>query len=316
VGEQTSIAWCHHTFNCWWGCSNVSPGCSRCYAHTWAKRTGFDLWGAKGERRTFPEKHWREPLAWNAAAQRAGERRRVFCASMADVFEDHPALPPERAKLWPLIEATPWLDWLLLTKRIENVSGMVPWGESWPENVWIGTSVENQEWADERIPILLKVPAIVRFLSVEPMLGPVTLWQVDHDGPDSDCDVCGQEDILKCYYDRGAEGHLKTVYAADGEPEDEKWCRGILRPYPSVDWVICGGESGAGARRMDPEWARSLRDTCVYEGVPFLFKQTGTVLAREWGLKDSKGEDMAEWPADLQIREWPDPLGVGQGVLL
>jgi hypothetical protein len=128
MGKDSKIAWTHHTFSPWWGCSHVSPGCVRCYAEVWAKRTGHDVWGAKGDRRTFPEKHWREPLAWNAAAQRAGERRRVFCASMADVFEDHPALPPERAKLWPLIEATPNLDWLLLTKRIENVAGMAPWG--------------------------------------------------------------------------------------------------------------------------------------------------------------------------------------------
>jgi protein gp37 len=285
VGEGTTIAWCDHTFNPWWGCTNVSLGCVNCYAHTWSKRTGFDLWGAKGDRRTFSEKHWREPLAWNAAAQRAGERRRVFCASMADVFEDHPALPPERAKLWPLIEATPWLDWLLLTKRIENVSGMVPWGDNWPENVWMGTSVENQEWADRRIPILLDLPATVRFLSCEPLIGPVDL------------------------------GHfLEPGYETQG---------GDWTETPSVDWVIAGGESGGHARRMAPEWARSLRDQCRprdlpyrFDGVPFLFKQTGAVLAREWKLLDAKGEDMAEWPVDLQIRQWPDPLGAAQGTLL
>jgi len=267
MGEGTSIAWCNHTFNPWWGCSNVSPGCVNCYAHTWAKRTGFDLWGAKGERQTFPEKHWREPLAWNAAAQRAGERRRVFCASMADVFEDHPALPPERARLWSLIEATPNLDWLLLTKRIENVASMVPWGSEWPENVWTGCSVENQEWADRRIPILLELPAVVRFLSVEPMIGPVDL---------------------------------------------HRW----LRRDSLRLWVINGGESGHGARRMDPEWARSLLAQCATAGVPYLFKQTGAVLAREWGLRDAKGEGMAEWPPDLRVRQWPEPLGAAQGRLL
>lgn len=291
MGKDTNIAWCHHTFNPWWGCSHVSPGCVNCYAETWAKRVGEDVWGAKGERRTFSEKHWREPLAWNAAAQRAGERRRVFCASMADVFEDHPALAAERAKLWPLIETTPWLDWLLLTKRIENVSGMVPWGDNWPENVWIGTSVENQEWADKRIPILLRLPAIIRFLSCEPLIGAVDLRKLRaRNGALIDClagDVIDPKD--------------GTVYAA--------------APHP-VDWVICGGESGHGARRMDPESARSLRDQCRDARVPFLFKQTGAVLAREWGLKDAKGEDMAEWPVDLQIREWPDPLGVAQGTLL
>src|SRR5207253_8858666 len=106
------------SFNPWWGCSHVSSGCVHCYAEAWAKRTGHRVWGAHGQRRTFGEPHWAEPLAWNAAARRAGERRRVFCASMADVFEDHPALVAERAKLWALIRATPWLDWQLLTKRV------------------------------------------------------------------------------------------------------------------------------------------------------------------------------------------------------
>lgn len=290
MGEGTTIAWCDHTFNPWWGCANVSPGCSRCYAHTWSKRTGYDLWGAKGERRTFPEKHWREPLAWNAAAQRAGERRRVFCASMADVFEDHPALPPERAKLWPLIEATPWLDWLLLTKRIENVSGMVPWGDNWPENVWLGTSVENQEWADKRIPILLELPAIVRFLSVEPLIGPVDLGNLSlPDGRVLDC----------------LDGLIL-------DPSD----MGVRPTSHSVDWVIVGGESGHDARHMDPGWVWPLQYRCQLSKVPFFFKQTGAVLAREWKLRDAKGEDMAEWPVDLQVRQWPDPLGVAQGTLL
>ena len=188
TGKSTKISWCHHTFNLAWGCSHVSPGCSRCYAEVWAKRTGHDVWGARGERRTFGAKHWAEPLAWNAAARHAGQRRRVFCASMADVFEDHPALPPERAKLWPLVEATPWLDWLLLTKRIENVAGMLPWGDSWPGNVWIGTSVENQEWAEKRIPVLLHLPAIVRFVSCEPLIGPVDLRKIiARDGTCIDC---------------------------------------------------------------------------------------------------------------------------------
>lgn len=126
--------------------------------------------------------------------------------------------------------------------------------------------MENQEWADHRVPILLELPAIVRFLSCEPLIGPVDLGP--YLGPDG----------------------------------------------PS--WTICGGESGHGARRMDPQWARSLRAQCAAADTPFLMKQTGAVLAREWGLKDAKGEDMAEWPPDLQVRQWPEPLGAAQGRLL
>ena len=121
------------------------------------------------------EANWTRPLKWNRDAQRAGEPARVFCASMADVFEDHPQVVEARKRLWGLIEATPWLQWQLLTKRIENVAQMAPWGDSWPSNVWLGTSVENQKYADLRIPVLLEIPAKTRFLSCQPLLGPVTL---------------------------------------------------------------------------------------------------------------------------------------------
>ena len=186
MGQDSKIEWTHHTFNHWWGCIKVSPGCEHCYAETLSKRYGHSIWGpAKTtQRRTFGEKHWVEPLKWDRLAQVSGERKRVFCASMADVFEDHPQLPSEREKLWALIEQTPMLDWLLLTKRPENVNRMLP--DMWelgglPSNIWIGTSVENQEQADKRIPELLKVPARVRFLSCEPLLGPVDLsrWLPD-----------------------------------------------------------------------------------------------------------------------------------------
>ena len=177
MSENSPIEWCHHTFNPWWGCALVSPGCAHCYADTTATRYGHgQLWRRHGERRTFGEKHWAEPLNWNEKAEAGGPRHRVFCASMADVFEDHPQLPPERDRLWELVSETPWLDWLLLTKRPENVAVMAPWGTIWPSNVWLGTSVENQRWAEERIPILLDAAAAIRFVSCEPLLGPVDLW--------------------------------------------------------------------------------------------------------------------------------------------
>lgn len=138
---------------------------------------GHDLWSADSPRRFFSETHWREPLIWNEEARESGLRQRVFCASMADVFERRSDLNAQRLRLWELIDNTPNLDWLLLTKRPQNVRRIAPWGENWPANVWLGTSVENQTLAEKRLPFLLKSPATVRFLSCEPLLGPLDLRQ-------------------------------------------------------------------------------------------------------------------------------------------
>lgn len=175
MAKNSQIEWTHHTFNPWWGCAKVSPACENCYAEAWAKRTGSDVWGAKAERRKFGDKHWHDPEIWDDAAARLGVRYRVFCASMADVFENRADLNPERAKLWNLIERTPHLDWLLLTKRPQNIARMVPWKLKWPVNVWTGTTVENQKFAELRLPHLLALPSAVRFLSCEPLLGPIDL---------------------------------------------------------------------------------------------------------------------------------------------
>jgi protein gp37 len=179
--QNSEISWTDHTFNPWWGCIKVSPGCEHCYAETLAHRYKFNVWGpAKTTaRRMMSENYWKQPIKWNAAAQSAGTRARVFCASMADVYEDHPQVRDARADLFNLIAKTPHLDWLLLTKRPENIERMGPmaWRLVPPENVWFGTSVENQEQADKRIPELLKVPARVRFLSCEPLLGAVNIWR-------------------------------------------------------------------------------------------------------------------------------------------
>ncbi len=175
MGQQSAIEWTDHTFNPWWGCTKVSPGCTHCYAETLSNRYGHDIWGPKKSRRTLGDKHWQEPIKWNALASQKERRARVFCASMADVFEDNPSIEAERDKLWALIDETPMLDWLLLTKRPENMHRFAPWNSSWPANVWAMTSVENQEQAEKRIPKLSMVPAAVRGLSVEPLLGPVDL---------------------------------------------------------------------------------------------------------------------------------------------
>jgi protein gp37 len=240
MGERTAIAWTDHTFNPWWGCARVSPGCQHCYAEAFAKRTGNAVWGKESPRRFFGDKHWNEPLKWNAAAEQAGEPARVFCASMADVFEDRRDLDEHRERLFKLIAATPWLHWQLLTKRPENVRRLVPvcWLDpprhgGWPPNCWIGATVEDQQRADERIPILLGLPAPVRFLSCEPLLGMVDLdvWLLRPDG----------------YY------HERSP----------------------LQWAIVGGESGPGHRLMNLVNARYLVDQLQQACVPTFFKQIG-----------------------------------------
>lgn len=177
MSADSKIEWTDHTFNPWWGCSKVSPACKNCYAEAFARRVGQSVWGDGAARRLFGDKHWAEPVKWNAAAAKEGVRRRVFCASMADVFEARPELDEQRARLWSLIEETPSLDWLLLTKRPENIREMVPgtWLATARPNVWFGATVENREEALRRIPLLLDVPAVVRFLSCEPLLEAIGL---------------------------------------------------------------------------------------------------------------------------------------------
>lgn len=242
MGENSGIEWTDHTFNPWWGCTKVSEGCDNCYAETLdarfhAKQPGGAHWGPGVPRKTFGPDHWRAPLLWNKRAERLRIRMRVFCASMADVF-DGEAPAGELERLWALIRLTPWLDWLLLTKRPARIIPSLPndWGNGY-RNVWLGTSVEHQGAAEARIGKLLAVPAVVRFLSCEPLLGPLDLTSV------------------------------KTQYM--GEVME-------LNPLRvGLSWVIAGGESGPGARPMKPEWARKLRDDCNEEHVDFFFKQWG-----------------------------------------
>lgn len=171
MAEQTKIQWAHHTHNIVWGCTRVSEECRNCYAEAFAKRTGHG-WGPTAPRRVLSDAYWRQPLKWDRAAAKAGERRRVFCSSMADVFEDHLTVAEQRERLWPLIEQTPHLDWLLLTKRPENMLRFAPWVGKWPRNVWAGTTCGLQSSAS-RVVDLCEVPAVVRFVSAEPLLGPV-----------------------------------------------------------------------------------------------------------------------------------------------
>lgn len=289
MGEITKISWCHHTFNIVWGCTKVSEACAHCYAERDSKRYGFDIWGQNASRRVLSDGYWREPMKWNRAAKEAGERRRVFCSSMADVFEDHPTVAEQRLRLWPLIAETPWLDWLLLTKRPENMRKFTPdaWGGGrrareenpsgrWPSNVWAGCTVELQKRAEERVPWILEVPAEVRFLSCEPLLGPIDLENVEpyylqRDKREHDPIV--RIDCLR--------GHVKG-------PDD------VLDER--ISWVIAGAESGHGRRPMDIEWVRALRDQCAAAGTAFFFKQVVDEHGAKTELPLLDGRQWAEFP--------------------
>ncbi|WP_017999896.1 phage Gp37/Gp68 family protein [Paracoccus sp. N5] len=286
MAENSNIEWTHHTFNPWIGCTKVGPGCDHCYAESWDAR-GLQQretrWGAHAARTRTSAANWRKPLAWDRAAAAAGERHRVFCASLADVFDNHASIPPEwRDDLWWLIAATPNLDWMLLTKRPGNIDRILPhgWSGGWP-NVWLGCTVVNQAEADRDIPKLLAAPAAVRFLSMEPLLGSVDLrhW-------------IGSQPYLP-----GASTHVD----ANGY-ERQDIGGGII---DGLDLVIVGGESGPGARPMHPDWVRSLQDQCQAAGVAFHFKQWGEWAPGFFGNGQPLGcfNDAGEWVLPVQ-REW------------
>lgn len=336
--KGSKIEWTDHTFNPWEGCEKVSEGCKHCYAETRNRRfvkgqTHAPNWGKGAPRRLTRDDNWKGPVRWNkeAKARRFVEcdvcgkrearatdgiglaccsnpecmalpeteshpvRPRVFCASLADVFDA--AVPTEwRQRLLQLIDDTPHLDWLLLTKRPQNIAPLMDeamhgnfnpvltFAEHMP-NVWLGTTVENQAMANERLPFLQSIEAKVRFLSCEPLLSEVDLTEwlapslyagIAHHhrtghagggfGLNYDCNVCGFE-----------------------RAEDEK----------VIHWLIAGGESGPGARPMNPDWARSLRKQCKAASVPFFFKQWGewirdAEIQHKHGTKESKIVDYGD----------------------
>lgn len=333
--QATNIEWADFTWNCIRGCSRISPGCMNCYAELDMARKnsnpkvpgchGYAEFRIIGDRR---EAHWTskvelieskllEPLSWRKKAlrfaQEHGRKPRVFVNSMSDLF--HTAIWDMAIdRVFAVMALCPEIDFLVLTKRAgrlpayisghqhgrvadiaQTISTEKP--ESFPfpiANVWLGVSVEDQKRADERIPHLLRTPAAVRFLSVEPMLEEIRLRQ--EWATYKMCYACGSSGFVSCDHWRG------------------------------IDWVICGGESGAGARPFDLDWARSLRDQCRAAGVAFYMKQAGSLphdgekvlygigpygpakegLEPVWlHLKDRKGGDPAEWPEDLRVQEVP-----------
>jgi protein gp37 len=242
MAENSHISWTDHTFNAWWGCVEVSPACTFCYAKRDDARwhSGNPHWGKDGPRRFWNDgsqkaiNHWNEPLKWNAKAEKEGVRKRVFCMSMGDIFEllpgDHPQrkeMEIERHRAFKLMEKTPWLYWLMLTKRPENwrlTPELWQFGY-WPSNVLFGMTVEDHKRAMERLQWLRVIPAPCTFLSCEPLFDSI-------------------QDDVAMYPDR-------------------------------ISWLITGGESGPKARPNNPDHYRELRDWAVYHNIPFHFKQWG-----------------------------------------
>lgn len=294
MSADSKIEWTHHTFNPWWGCQRVSPGCEHCYAEAFSHRLGRDLWGPKAERRMQSESYWQEPIGWDRQAMRAGERRRVFCASMADVFEDREELRAPRARLFNLIDNTPHLDWLLLTKRPENADrlwagalvdaydGSESVGPRWRSNVWLGTTIEDQKRADERLPEIAEVPAAVKFLSCEPLLERVDLGSLYT----IDWVIIGGES------------------GPGARPFDLAWARAI------VDRC-----RGTGAKPFVKQLGALAIDSDYRAGTHAEHDKRSIAAAKALGLshvgfnlrltRDRKGGDIDEWPEDLRVREFP-----------
>lgn len=286
MSANSKIEWTDHTFNPWAGCTKISPGCDHCYAESWAKRSGMVKWGAGTPRRRTTPANWAQVAKWDASAGKLGKRAKVFCASLADVFDNE--VPSEwRMDLANLIASTENIDWLLLTKRIGNVMPMCGRDSILFDvivtKVWLGISLVNQDEAERDIPKLLAVPAKRIFLSCEPLLAEINLRQL-----------------------RGHNGCTPISYdALSGSSSNTTW--GIIKDklpdrfgFGKVDWVIAGGESGPGARPMHPDWARSLRNQCQAAGAPFFFKQWG-----DW-VHELQPEAPASLPAKEKRFEWPD----------
>lgn len=306
MAENSKIEWTDSTFNPWIGCAKISPGCSHCYAEhetpvRVARANGRELWGKGAQRQRTSESNWKQPLKWDRESGEGVEegllldkdirRHRVFCASLSDWLDDE--VPGEwRSDLLRLIWKCHNLDFLMLSKRIENFyslcwsalfhaeeQGYEPGFEEWlrqwldgetpPANVWIGTTVEDQKRADERIPLLLQIPAKVRFLSVEPMLEAI--------------------DLTRNWYSTHNWHNCLTGQTGMGRSTD---ISGEDRPIKGkIDWVINGGESGPKKRPIQLDWMRSIRDQCKAAGVAYFAKQIDKVQAI---------------PNDLMIREFPN----------
>jgi len=315
VGKTTGISWCDSTKNVWIGCTKVSRGCKNCYAETMMdKRFGKAKWGPRGTRHITADKSLKELYSWNrsvwvecqvcgwrgdikkmihgssSGCQECGgecriTRRRIFINSLSDTFEDRQELEEPRKRLFAAMWDTTEMDYLILTKRAQNVNKMIELAtgmsaDKWlseNQHVWIGASAEDQESLDRIMSDLSKIKSSVRFLSLEPLLGPI--------GFDFDTGIC------EC----GA-----TIENHDPMLVGHEYC-GMQWNYlhMGIDWVIVGGESGRNARPMNPEWVHDIRGQCCDAGTPFYFKQG---LANNW----DNYKNFASFPDDLKIREYPN----------
>lgn len=276
MAENSKIQWTDHTFNPWIGCTKISPACKFCYAETFANRYGHAVWGDNGTRKRTSAQNWKKPLQWNKQAEKEGKRFRVFCCSLADVFEDHPQiLQSWRDELWALISATPNLDWLLLTKRPENIKKFLPadWGEGY-YNVWLGVTVEDQKTAAKRLTEFNAVHARIKFLSIEPLLGPIDFFHESMRQITWDIN----------YYDDGDGGYTK---------EAELECY--------FDWIIIGGESGplTKIRKLELQWVKNVIEQLENEDVKIFFKQLGRVVSHKLKLPDVNGGNFDQYPPAL-----------------
>ena len=290
MAERTEISWAEATFNPWIGCTRVSPACDSCYAEKWGARFGV-VWGDAARRRTSAST-WRQPIHWDRSARLTGQRPQVFCASLSDIGDNQ--VPIDWfVDLLELIRRTPNLDWLLLTKRPQNIvkrlqealafvrlqsrdDDLADWIAAWlagspPANVALGTSAENQEEADRRIPVLFEIPAAAYFVSCEPLLGRVDIQR-----------------------------YLRRMVVRPNEELTERmvdagWSHsGGQGDHPGLGLVIGGGETDANrARATHIAWARFLRDQSVEAGTAFHWKHWG-----EWAPRAKRPRRGWAWDSE------------------
>lgn len=290
MAEQSKITWTDATFNPWRGCTKVegSRACDHCYAESMSERNPGTLgvWGDDGVRVVGAESYWRQPIKWNAAAEKAGQPMLVFCASLADVFEDWKGpmtatngfklindggpitMQDVRRRLFELIDQTPWLRWILVTKRPEHIHRFWPGVATYRKNVWLITTTEDQHWFDTRWPLLAQCRylAPVLGISAEPLLGPIDL-----------------STQLPLETDRDGSWRRRS-----------KWCEDVL-----LDWCITGCESrGQGlGRPMELEWEMGLQNQCKALGTSFFRKQVG--------YYGKLSKNPSDWPESMRVQEFP-----------
>jgi protein gp37 len=266
MGEVTKIEWVDHSWSPWIGCTKLTAACDNCYAADMAKRRGWAIFETGAPRHRTSASYWKQPIKWNAKAEAAGKRESVF-PSLCDPF-DAEVSDDWRAEWMGIVEKTPHLLWLPLTKR-PKVARQWFDGRKVPDNLWPGTTAEDQKMLDLRGPDILAIKAKVHFLSYEPALGGIDAY---HGAVDPRLGgVKAKQSLL---------GHW--------------WEPGAPRYHPGhwgFTWVIAGGESGPKARPSHPEWFRSIRDQCIAADVPFFFKQWG-----EWrGFAPTEEKPQGKW---------------------